>query len=148
MKKLLLLSMLMLTTAAWAQHLDFMGYPIEGNITDFTAQVRQRFPVQKRVGGDRYYIYQGTVFGHNTYLKAEYSRKSRTVYKITVTPKQIDENAFLDSHFAHYGEALEVQGGYRWNRPGGTVFLYTPEGYDPVLMYFDEQGVATFRKEQ
>ena len=139
---------LMFSVGTWAQHLDFLGYPMEGNITDFTAKIRQRFPLQKRVGGDRYYIYQGSVFGINSYLKAEYTRKSKTVYKITVTPKNIDQNALLDSLVAHYQEPIEVQGGYRWNREGGTVFLYTPQGYDPVLMYFDEAGVATFREEK
>ena len=147
-KTFTLLALLMLATASWAQHLDFMGHPIEGNITDFTAAIRQQYPLQKKVGGDRYYIYQGNVFGNNCYLKAEYTRKSKTVYKITVEPKQIDQNALIDSLVANYGEALEVQGGYRWNRPGGTVFLYTPQGYDPILMYFDEQGVAAFREEK
>ncbi len=128
------------------QHLDFMGYPMQGSITDFTEAIRQRFPLQKKVGGDYYYIFRGSVYGHDSYFKVEYTRKSRTVYKITVTPKQIDQNALVDSLVCHYGNALEVQGGYRWNRPGGTIFLYTPEGYDPVLMYFDEQGVKQFRE--
>lgn len=125
-----------------------MGIPMEGNINDFTDRMRQRYPLQKKVGGERYYIYKGTVCGHDSYLKAEYSRKSRTVYKITVTPKNIDQNAYVDSLNARYGEGVRIEKGYRWNAPGGTVLLYMLEGYDPVLMLFDEQGVAAFRKEQ
>lgn len=131
-----------------AQSLDFMGYPMGGNIADFTAQVRQRYPLQKKVGGDQYYIFKGSIYGHDTYFKAEYSRKSKTVYKITVTPKSVDQNALADSLIAHFGDPLEVKNGYRWNQQGGTVFLYLPEGYDPVLIYIDEAGVAKFREEK
>jgi hypothetical protein len=147
-KKILLLLALALSVGAWSQNLDFLGVPMGGTIQDFTETVRQRFPLQKKVGGDHYYIYKGSIFGHETYFKAEYSRKTKTVYKITVTPQQIDQTAYLDSLVAHYGDPLEVNGGYRWNREGGTVFLYLPGGYDPVLMYFDTQGVATFKEEK
>ena len=99
------------------------------------------------MGGDRYYIYKGSIYGRDSYLKAEYTKRSRLVYKITVTPKFIDQNALADSLVAHHGEAIEVQGGMRWNVEGGTIFLYMPQGYDPVLMYFDEQAVAKFREE-
>lgn len=136
-----------LLTLCKAQNLKFMDYPMGVSIYDFTEQVKQRYPLQKKVGGDYYYIFKGNVYGHDSYFKAEYSRKTKTVYKITVTPKQIDANALADSLVAHYGEALEVQSGYRWNIEGGTILLYLPEGYDPVLIYLDEQGVATFRKE-
>lgn len=149
MKRLLSLALFIsMSVTSWAQHLDFLGTPIEGNITDFTAKMRPRFPLQKRVGDERYYIYHGPVFGHNCYLKAEYSRKSRTVYKVTVTPKNIDQNALVDSLQLHYGQPEEMQGGYRWNREGGVVFLYMPQGYDPFLIYLDAQGVERFREEK
>ena len=121
---------------------------MEGNITDFTASIRARYPLQKRVGGDRYYIYKGPVYGHNCYLKAEYSRKSKTVYRITVTPQHIDQNAMLDSLKFHYGEPEEVKGGYAWARPEGYIYFSIPEGYDPVLTYLDKEGVARFKEEK
>ena len=148
MKYLLFSLMLAVSSASWAQHLDFMGTEMGGSISDFTSQIRQRYPLQKKVGGDHYYIYKGSIYGHDTYFKAEYSRKTKTVYKITVTPKQIDQNALADSLTAHHGEPLEVQGGYRWNVEGGTILLYTPEGYDCVLMYLDTEGVARFSEEK
>lgn len=135
-------------TSAQAQNLKFMGYDMGVTIDQFTKTIQQRYPLQKKIGGDRYYIFKGTVFGHESYFKAEYTRKSRAVYKITVTPKQVDQNALADSLIAHYGEAIEVQSGMRWNVEGGTIFLYVPQGYDPVLMYFDEEAVAKFREEQ
>ena len=130
-----------------AQHLDFMGFPMGSSIADFTVQIRQRYPMQRKVGGDQYYIYMGPIFGHNTYFKAEYTKKTKTVYKITVTPKNVDQTALLDSLVAHYGEPLEIENGYRWNREGGVVLFYTPQGYDPVLFYIDEEGTAVFRSE-
>ena len=142
------LSFLLFTMLGIAENLKFMGTPMGCNIQNFTEQIRQRYPLQKKVGGDNYYIFKGNVYGHDSYLKAEYSRKTKIVYKITVTPKQIDQNALADSIVSHYGMPLEVKGGYRWNVIGGTIFLYTPEGYDPVLMYFDTKGVETFKKEQ
>ncbi|MBP1531087.1 MAG: hypothetical protein ILA39_03025 [Bacteroidaceae bacterium] len=151
MKKYVLLFLFIhfscLAGVAQESHLDFMGFPMGVTIDDFTKQLRQRYPLQKRVGGDRYYIYKGSIYGRDSYLKAEYTKRSRLVYKITVTPKFIDQNALADSLVAHYGEAIEVQNGMRWNVEGGTIFLYMPQGYDPVLMYFDEQAVAKFREE-
>lgn len=141
-------AIMLFPVGAFAQHLTFMGYPMGETIYEFTNRVRQRYPLQKKVGGDRYFIYRGSIYGHDMYFKAEYSRKTNTVYKITATPKQIDHNALLDSLQVHYGEPLEVQGGYRWNAEYGTVFLYTPQGYDPVLMFFDTEGVAKFREEK
>jgi len=150
MKKILLFAFITLISMGTRaqEHLDFLGYPMGIAIEDFTQNIRQRYPLQKKVGGDRYYIFRGNVYGHDCYFKAEYSRKTKTVYKITVTPKQVEQNGLIDSLVVHHGQALEVQGGYRWNVAGGTVFLYTPEGYDPVLMYFDEEGVKKFREEK
>ena len=152
MKRLLLvICCLSFIVSAQAQdtipHLKFMGYSMGVPIADFTQNVRQRFPLQKKVGGDQYYIYRGNVYGHDCYFKGEYTRKTKTLYKITVTPKQIDQNALADSICAHYGDAMEIANGMRWNVEGGTILLYLPQGYDPVLMYFDEQGVARFREE-
>ena len=128
--------------------LSFMGHPMGQTIAEFTEAIRARYPLQRKVGGDHYYIYRGSVYGHDMYFKAEYTRKSRTVYKITVTPKQVEESELLDSLMAHYGTPTEVKDGYRWDEKAGTVFLYTPGGYDPVLFYFDTAGVARFREEK
>ena len=66
----------------------------------------------------------------------------------SVTPKNVDQTALLDSLVAHYGEPLEIENGYRWNREGGVVLFYTPQGYDPVIFYIDEEASEVFRKEK
>ena len=150
MKRLILilaLAFVQLATYAQSQHLDFLGYKMGSTIDEFTKTIQQHFPLQKKIGGEHYYIFKGSVYGHDSYFKAEYTKKSRMVYKITVTPKQLDQNALADSLIAHHGEPIEVQSGMRWNVEGGTIFLYLPQGYDPVILYFDEEGVAKFREE-
>ncbi|MCF0198931.1 MAG: hypothetical protein HUK02_06355 [Bacteroidaceae bacterium] len=145
----LLLSPLALAAQDSTQvHLEFMGHPICGTITQFADAVRQRYPLQRRVGGDNYYIFRGTVFGHIHYLKAEYSRKNRTVFKITVETKNIDENALLDSLVTHFGTPAETGNGYAWSPPGGAVYLITPQGYDPMLVFIDRQGAAAYKEER
>ncbi len=130
------------------EHLDFFGVPIEGNITQFTANLQPRFRLQKKKGDENYYIYKGPVCGHDMYLKAEYSRKSRTVYKVTVTPQYIDALAFLDSLTVMYGSPEEMEKGYRWMFPAGEVILYMVQGFDPVLIYLDLQGAVAFKEEK
>ncbi len=131
-----------------AAHLKFMGMPIEGNITDFTQAVRQKYKLKKKVGDENYYIYTGPFMGHEVYLKVEYTRKSRTAYRVTVTPKNIDQTALADSMVANYGQPYEIQGGYRWNSTEGDILLLLPQGYDPIVMYIDAQGLETLKKEK
>ncbi|MCD7720619.1 MAG: hypothetical protein LUI09_00135 [Prevotellaceae bacterium] len=130
------------------EHLAFFGIPIQGNITDFTSSLQPRYRLQKKKGDENYYIYKGPVCGHDMYLKADYSRKSRTVYKVTVTPQYIDANAFLDSLTVMLGEPEEMEKGYRWTYPAGEILLYVAQGFDPVLIYLDLQGALAFKKEQ
>ena len=144
----LLVFVLSLLSVAKAQHLDFMGYPMGVCITDFAKNVRQRYSLERRVGGDDYYIFKGPIYGHNLFFKADYSHKSRTVYRVTVTPQHIDLNAFVDSITVHHGTAEEVKGGYKWQKPEGSIFLYTPEGYDPTLIFLDAEAAKTCLEEK
>ena len=147
-RTVLLIFFLSLLSTSKAQNLDFMGYPMGVSITNFTKEVRQRYSLEKRVGGDDYYIFKGPVDGHNVYLKADYSHKSRMVYRITVTPKHIDLNAFVDSITVHHGEPEEVEGGYKWQKPEGSVFLYTPAGYDTTLIFLDYEAAKVCLEEK
>ncbi len=131
-----------------ATHLEFMGIPIEGNITDFTQTMRPKYKLQKKVSDENYYIYRGPFMGHEVYLKTEYTRKSRTVFRVTVTPKNIDQTALADSMIANYGTPYEIQGGYRWNSPEGDILLLLPQGYDPIVMYIDTQGLSALKEEK
>ncbi len=129
-------------------HLNFMNIPIQGDITDFTESMRPRYKLQKKVGDENYYIYRGPFYGHEVYMKAEYTRKSRTVYRVTVTPKHIDQNALLDSLVVHHGAPQETKTGYGWSTPEGIIMLQLPQGYDPIVMYIDRKGAAVFQEEK
>ncbi len=130
------------------QHLVFMDVPIQGNIADFTQAMLPDYKLQKRVADDKYYIYRGPYYGHEVYMKAEYTRKSRTVYRITVTPQSIDQNALLDSLTAHHGTPQPTKAGYGWSTPQGIIMLQLPQGYDPIIMYIDRQGAAVLKEEK
>ena len=151
MKKLIaaaILSATALIANAQEEHLKFQGVPIEGNINQFTDNMQPRYKLKKKQGGEQRYIYEGPVYGYNCYLEASYSRKSRTVYKVMVTPKSINQSAWLDSLSTHYGEPIETDRGLLWAPDGGKILFYTPEGYDPVLIYLDSQGLQRFSEEK
>ncbi len=155
MKRLLYyFALMLLSPTAMAQedttqvHLCFMDISIQGNITDFTEAMRPRYKLQKKVGDENYYIYRGPFYGHEVYMKAEYTRKSRTVYRVTVTPKHIDQNALLDSLVVHHGTPQETRAGYGWSTAEGIIMLQMPQGYDPIVMYIDRKGAAVFQEEK
>ncbi len=131
-----------------AQHIQFFGIPVQGNITDFTQSLLPRYRLQKKRGQDWYYIYKGPVCGHEMYLRADYSQKSRTVYKVTVTPQHLDKEALLDSMTMRFGEPIRESKYFVWSYPVGTILLTRPEGYDPEIIFLDNEGVAAFRNEQ
>lgn len=133
---------------ATPQHLLFQGIPIGGNIDTFTENLKPRYKLKKKVGGDHYFIYEGPVFGCNTYLQASFSRKSRTVYKVVITPKNINQMAWVDSLSVHYGEPVDTDRGLLWQRPEGMVLFYAPEGYDCALFFLDQEGNDVFVKEK
>lgn len=130
------------------KHLDFLGISIEGEIDDFTQRMQPRFRLKKRVPRENYNIYEGTVFGHTTLVQANYTRKSRSVYRVLVTPKHINEVAWQDSLAAHYGEPVETPQGSLYQHPSGIILYYSPQGYDSALIYLDNQGNAIFKEEK
>ncbi len=140
---LILLLVAVICKAEEQPHLDFMGTPIEGSISDWSKSVQQRYKVQKKMNPDNYFILRGPVYGHEMYVKAECTKKSRTVFRLTVTPQFIDQTAFLDSLCAHHGEPERTEQGYAWKKPEGMVFMYQRQGYDPVLIYLDNQGIES-----
>ena len=148
-QSLICLLLLVFSLAGQAQHLRFMGISIEGNITQFTDSMKPRYKLQKRVPDQRMNIYKGYVNGYGVYLQASYSRKSRTVYKVEVHPKNIGEDSWLDSLQTHYGE-FQVLDDTKifWEQPGGKIVWYQPEGYDPTLFFLDNAGLTKFNDEK
>lgn len=130
------------------QHLDFMGVSMEGNIDDFTQRMQPRFRFKKRVRGENQVIFEGSMFGYNVFARASYTRKTRTVYRMLITPKNINQIAWVDSLTARYGMPVETRQGLLFQRPGGMILYYTPEGYDTALIYLDAKGNEAFTEEK
>lgn len=136
------------TTTDAPKHLDFFGVSIEGNIDDFSKKMQPRFTLKKKNGGEQNFIFEGPIFGHNVYLQAYYTRKSRTPYRVVVSPKHLDLLAWQDSLVSKYGDPQATEQGLLWQRPEGIILYYTPEGYDTALIYLDNLGNAVFREEK
>lgn len=131
-----------------SKHLDFLGVSIEGNIDDFTKRMQPKFKLKKRVGGENYYIFEGPMFGYDVYAQVNYTRKSRTVYRVMVTPQNINTIAWQDSLVARYGQPLETPQGQLFQMPGGKILYYTPQGYDSAMIYLDSAGNGVFVEEK
>jgi len=130
------------------KHLDFQGVNIEGSIDTFKDNMQPRFVLKKRVGAENYYLFEGPMYGHNVYVQAYYTRKSRTPYRVVVSPKNIDLIAWQDSLVNTYGEGTQTEQGLLWQKPEGIILYYAPEGYDTALIYLDSQGNNAFREEK
>ena len=94
------------------------------------------------------YLFEGPMYGHNVYVQAYYTRKSRTPYRVVVSPKNIDLIAWQDSLVNTYGEGTQTEQGLLWQKPEGIILYYAPEGYDTALIYLDSQGNNAFREEK
>lgn len=151
MKKGLLFGMALLAALAGkAQHITFDGVPVTGSVADFTEQMRVHgFKLQKKVTDDKYYIYKGTYNGHSSYVRADYTPKTKTVYKVQVTPQHVSTVDYVDSLAVKYGkEYASDERGYQWSSAEGGVFFVTPEGKDPILIIMDAKGAQVLKEEK
>ncbi len=149
-KSLLLLCALMACLGVRAQHIEFDGVPVTGAVLDFTDRMREAgFKLQKKMVDDNYYVYKGTFCGYSSYVRADYTPKSHTVYRIQVTPKHIDINSYRDSLALRYGAEYEsTERGYQWTLEHGAVFYVTPDEADPWVILMDGAGVQCLREEK
>lgn len=130
------------------RHLDFQGVSMGISIEDFAEQLKPRFTVRRKMGGERQWILQGYIFGYDTYFQVDYSKKSRSVFRITAMPKNIHDVVWIDSLTTHYGSPLTTDMGLLWQRPEGTVLFRVLEGYDPALILLDKAGQAAWKEEK
>ena len=156
-KKLFTLGLLTLCTlAAKAQtaendsvkHLTFMGIPIEGSIDSFKDSMEPKYKLKRKVGSENYFLFEGPMFGHNVYIQAYYSRKTRTPYRVVVSPKHLSLEVWQDSLISTFGDPVRTEQGLLWQRPEGMILHYTPEGYDTALIFLDSKGNEAFREEK
>lgn len=130
------------------EHLSFLDVEISGNIKEFAERMKAHYRLSKRLRDNYCYIFEGSLFGYSVPIQAYYTPKSQTTYKLMVSPKVVDENAWTDSLTARYGQPIDSERGLLWERPGGIILYYRPEGYNPVLLWLDGKGQATYREEK
>lgn len=130
------------------QHLDFFGVSIEGTIDSISNHLQPTFRLKKKNGAENNYIFEGPMFGHNVYVQAYYSRKSRTAYRMVVTPGNVSQEVWKDSLVQKYGDPAVTEQGLLWQRPGGMILYYAPEGYGSVVIYLDAKGNEAYIKEK
>ena len=137
------------STAATTEHILFEGIEVKGDIYEFSKTLQKRgFTLSKRLGNENAFIFKGTVCGNSCYVQVSYTKHSRTVYRLMAQPKHIDQNVYLDSLCARYGEVFdETERGYQWMLPNGAVMFFTPAGYDSTLIVMDAIGVAAYKEE-
>ncbi len=131
-----------------SSHLSFLGIPIEGSIDDFSAKMQPRFTLKKKVGAENHFIFEGAMYGHNMLLQVYYTKKTRTTYRVVVSPKHINMEEFQDSLKHDFGTPNVTEQGLLWQKDEGIILHYTPEGYDTALIFLDAQGNQVFTKEK
>ena len=148
-KSILFLLTLCLGMPVCAQHMDFNGVELCGHVRDFTKKLEQDgFKLKEKRLDDGFYIFQGKFCGQTTYVNIHFTPKSKTVYQARVTPRSIDEVAFMDSVIATYGKEYEPTGeGARWIKENGGVFYIKKDSYDPFVIIMDAEGLQTLKKE-
>lgn len=101
MKKLLLAFLLLFAMTANAEHLKFMGIPIDGPISTFQTKLTTKgFKFLKRE--DDAQLYKGKFFGESVTLYVPYDTKNKSVYEVRVLfPDMalVPERAFYDEVF-------------------------------------------------
>lgn len=157
MKKLLTICLMSLAalgaraqneSTATDKHLDFLGVEIKGSIDDIKEKLEPNFKLKKRVGTENYYLFEGPMFGYNVPVQVSYTRKSRTIFRFTVTPKNINLLAWQDSLINKYGDPVQTEQGLLWQRPEGMILYYAPQGYETALIYLDAAGNAAYKEEK
>lgn len=155
MKKLLLVIMLALTTqvvtaqVASGQHLLFEGVEMKGDIYEFSKVLqRQGFKQRQRDLNQLFFIFKGNLLGHSEQIKVNFSKKTKTVWRIMAQPHNVPLDEIVDSLTARYGEPYEaISTSYKWQLPVGFILLEAHDGYDPNLVFMDAAGVAAFKDE-
>lgn len=85
MKRLLLLTLLVIPMMLSAQHLKFMGIPLDGTITNFTARLKAKgvtvSPINKSNKSPGCRWFEGTFFGNKAAIYVYFDVKTKNVYK-------------------------------------------------------------------
>lgn len=129
-------------------HLKFRGIPIAGTIDDFSEKMQPRFTLKKKRGAENHFIFEGPIYGYNMLLQVYYTDKTRTAYRVVVSPKHMDIETLKDSLKHDFGEPEVTAQGSLWKTDEGIILHYTPEGYDTALIFLDAQGNQAYSEEK
>ena len=155
MKKLLLVLTLVLACQAVkaqdapAQHLLFEGVEMKGDIYDFSKVLqKQGYNQKQRDLNQLFFVFKGNLLGHPELFRVNFSKKTKTVWRIMAQPHNVPLDELVDSLTARYGEPYEaISTSFKWQLPVGFILLEAHEGYDPNLVFMDAAGVAAFKDE-
>lgn len=147
---LLYLVVLLACPSVRAQHMDFCGVELTGSIRDVSDKLRKSgFKLKQKRPDDCFYIFEGKYCGQTTYFNVNYTPKTKTVYQVRVTPRNINEEALVDSLLAKYGSECESTGeGYCWTTEAGGIFYIKKEHYDPFVVIIDGEGMTLKKQEE
>lgn len=135
---------------ATPKHVLFEGVEMKGDIFEFSNALQKAgFDLKKRDANDRSYVFSGNVLGTPTVFKVNFTRETRTVYRIMAQLKNVPLDEILKELNSRYGEPYNVtERGYQWQQEFGAIMLGTPEGYDPTLVVMDAEGVGRYKEEE
>jgi len=135
--------------AAPAEHLLFEGTEMKGDIYAFSKALQKLGYKQKqRDLNQHFFVFQGNVLGHSELFRVNFSKKTKTVWRIMAQPHNVPFDVLVDSLKARYGEPYEAYAtSCKWQLPVGFILLEAHEGYDPNLVLMDAAGVTAYKEE-
>ena len=130
-------------------HLAFEGIEMQGDIYDFSKTLqKQGYKQRQRDLNQLFFIFKGNVLGHPEQFRVNFTKKTKTVWRIMAQPHNVPVDVLVDSLTARYGEPYEaVATSYKWMLPAGFIQLEAREGYDPNLVFIDGKGATAYKDE-
>ena len=130
-------------------HLLFEGVEMKGDIYEFSKVLqKQGFKQKQRDLNQLFFVFKGDLLGHPELIKVNFSKKTKTIWRIMAQPHNVPLDELVDSLTARYGEPYEAVGtSYKWQLPVGFILMEAREGYDPNIIFMDAAGVAAFKDE-
>lgn len=156
MKKLFLAFMFVLAAQvvtaqgeAPTQHLMFEGVEMKGDIYEFSKVLQKHGYQQKQRDLNQLsFVFKGNFLGHSQQFRVNFSKKTKTVWRIMVQPHNVPLDEIVDSLTARYGEPYDaISTSFKWQLPVGYILLEAHEGYDPNIVFMDAAGVAAYKDE-
>ena len=131
------------------QHLLFEGIEMKGDVYDFSKILqKQGYKQRQRDLNQLFFVFKGNVLGRSEQFRVNFSKKSKTVWRIMAQPHNVPVDELVDSLTARYGEPYEsISTSYKWMLGGGFIQLMAPEGFDPTIVFIDAAGAAAFKDE-